>query len=292
MSEYTILTNAGRNAEAAALATGTALTIAEIAWGNGDRDPGGGETALLHEQGRQAVQASGVQEGTLNQAFFRTFIDLDRGPFVIREVGLFSSDGTMIALTKLDPPLEKTLNRTATLDIVFAFSNLVSLVIQLDTVSAFVPEERRIDTGDGLQGGGDLGEDRTIEVTFASQAQANAGTSEVTSISPKTLFGALQSLAALAGFTIIAGDIGAIRLPNWLGSFQLTWGRGTIPPSAALQITFPLAFTQANWAGVPTQELGSSAEYVGISSRSLAGAWIDNFPGARSVLAYWIFIGR
>ena len=57
---FAILTNTGRNKEAAAIAEGIALTITEMAWGDGKHVPAGGELALENEQGRKPVQASGT----------------------------------------------------------------------------------------------------------------------------------------------------------------------------------------------------------------------------------------
>ena len=260
MADTTILTNAGRNAEAAAIAGGTPLVIAELAWGDGDRYPAGGETALLSETGRKTVQAQGVPDGTLNQAFFRVFLDENEGPYVVREIGLFDDAGTLIALGRLDTPLNKPIGWTGTISMIVAFSNLENLVIEIDSVSAFVPAERRIDTGDGLQGGGDLSQDRTLAVTFATDAQAQAGDSEVTVISPRRLRNALGALAALAGFSCSWGVNGHIRLPNWFSGWMVQWCMVTFAEGqSTVSAPWPLEFPAAVFHGFSTRSTGTVA---------------------------------
>ena len=155
MPSYAMLTNVGRNKEAAALANGVALEIAELAWGDGTRIPAGGETALENEQGRKPVAAQGVTAGAINTAYFEVLIAENEGPFVIREAGLFDVDGDMIAVAHYDPPVNKPLDTvSAHLRINVVFSDLENLVIQVDAATAFVPADREIIAGDGVIGGG------------------------------------------------------------------------------------------------------------------------------------------
>lgn len=165
MAHIAIMTRTGRNKEAAALASGTGLTITEIAWGDGNRVPGGGETELQNEQGRKSVQGSGAVEGALNAAFFETLLDVEEGPFVIREAGLFDADGDMIAVAHYDPSVNKPKDTvSALLRIHVVFSDLENLVLNVRGTDAYVPTERRITTGDGLTGGGDLSHNLTLDL--------------------------------------------------------------------------------------------------------------------------------
>ena len=160
---FAILTNTGRNKEAAAIATGTALSITEMAWGNGERVPAGGETALEAEQGRKALQASGTVSGAANTAYFEVLLDETEGPFVIHEVGLFDADGDMIAIAHFDPPVNKPLNTvSARLRVNILFSDLENLILKVQATDAYVPAERQLIAGDGLTGGGTLDEDVTF----------------------------------------------------------------------------------------------------------------------------------
>lgn len=188
MSSYGIMTNVGRNKEAAALANSTPLSITEIAWGDGERSPGGGETALLNEQGRKAVQGTGLVQGNQNSAYFEVQLTAAEGPFTIREAGLFDADGDMIAIVQYDPPVNKPQGSVAALlRINIVFSDLQNLNLNIQGIDAYAPADRAINAGAGLSGGGDLAADRTISVDFATTAEVLAGTVENKSVTPKTL---------------------------------------------------------------------------------------------------------
>ncbi|WP_299773123.1 phage tail protein [uncultured Tateyamaria sp.] len=176
MPSYAMLTSVGRNKEAAALANASALNIAEIAWGDGARIPAGGETALENEQGRKPVAARGVTAGALNTAFFEVLLAEDEGPFVIREAGLFDTEGDMIAVAYYDPPVNKPLTTvSAHLRINVVFSDLENLIIHVDVSTTYASANRTLTAGTGLKGGGDLTADRAFALDFATKADALAG---------------------------------------------------------------------------------------------------------------------
>ncbi len=169
MSSYALLTNTGRNKEAAALANGTALSIAEIAWGDGNYAPSGGEIALVNELGRKPVQDQGLPDGALNTAYFEILLTEAEGPFVIHEAGLFDDDGDLIAIVKYDPPVNKPKDTvSAILRINVVFSDLENLILKIDATTAFVPAIRKVDTGNGLTGGGSLENDLLIDLDMVA----------------------------------------------------------------------------------------------------------------------------
>ncbi|EEE37432.1 hypothetical protein RKLH11_1268 [Rhodobacteraceae bacterium KLH11] len=163
MAQFAIMTQTGRNKEAEALANGTPLSIAAIAWGDGDRIPGGNETSLQNEQGRKAVQSRGTVAEALNTAFFDILLDVEEGPFIIRETGLFDTEGDMIAVAHYDPPVNKPKDTvSALLRIHVLFSDLQNLVLRVQGTDAYVSAQRRLSAGYGLIGGGDLSADRSF----------------------------------------------------------------------------------------------------------------------------------
>lgn len=175
MPTYSLLTTIGRNKEAAALASGEPLTIAEIAFGDGDYAPTGGETQLKNEIDRRAVQGSGVVAGAPNTAFFEVLLEAAEGPFTIREGGAFDADGDLIAIVKYDPPINKPSPASgqtveALLRLHVAFSDLENLVVRIEANTAFVSAGRQILTTDGVSGGGDLSQTRTLKLDVAGLA--------------------------------------------------------------------------------------------------------------------------
>jgi len=175
MPTYSILTTTGKNMEAAALAAGEPLIITDIAFGDGDYAPTGGETQLMNELDRRPVQASGTVAGAPNTAFFEILLAADDGPYTIREAGLYS-ETSLIAIIKYDPPINKPIPASgqtveALLRLHVVFSDLENLVLRIEAINAFVSAERKIDTSDGIAGGGDLAEDRTHKLAVQTLAE-------------------------------------------------------------------------------------------------------------------------
>lgn len=166
---YSLLTVTGRNKEAASLANATPLVLTEMAFGDGDRLPTGGETSLENELIRKPITAQGVATGAPNASFFDALLGADDGPFVIREGGLFDQDGDMVAIIRYDPPINKPVagsgqNAEAQIRSIVAFSDLENLVLQIEAINAYVSAERQLITQDGVKGGGDLSADRTFSL--------------------------------------------------------------------------------------------------------------------------------
>ncbi|MBO9421694.1 phage tail protein [Labrenzia sp. R4_2] len=169
MPTYSILTTTGKNKEAAALANGTPLRITHLAFGDGDYAPTGGETSLQNEIVRKPVQGSGTVPGAPNTALFDCLLEAEDGPYTIREGAVIDDDGDMVAIIKYDPPVNKPVPSSgqtveALMRAHVVFSDLENLVIQIQAINAFVSAERRIDTEDGVDGGGDLSQDRTFKL--------------------------------------------------------------------------------------------------------------------------------
>lgn len=110
---FTILTATGRNKLAAATATGTALTLTQMAVGDGDNgayySPTEAQTALKHEVWRGAINHLAVDANNPNWIVAELVIPDNVGGFYIREVGLFDSAGAMIAVGKFPESYKPTL---------------------------------------------------------------------------------------------------------------------------------------------------------------------------------------
>lgn len=164
-----IITNAGRNAVAAALANNTPITVTHIAFGSADRFPTGGETALTTEVIRKAVLNYGVTED--GKTYFDARLEADDGPFVLYEIGLFDASGTLLFIGRINGFNKLVMvDQPITLDMraYVLTSQFQNVVVQVDTSFAFVSAERRIIAGAGLTGGGDLSADRTLGLDFAA----------------------------------------------------------------------------------------------------------------------------
>lgn len=110
---FTILTATGRNKLAAATATGTPLTLTQMAVGDGDNgayySPTEAQTALKHEVWRGAINHLAVDANNPNWIVAELVIPDNVGGFYIREVGLFDNAGAMIAVGKFPESYKPTL---------------------------------------------------------------------------------------------------------------------------------------------------------------------------------------
>ncbi len=110
---FTILTATGRNKLAAATATGTPLTLTQMAVGDGDNgayySPTEAQTVLKHEVWRGAINHLAVDANNPNWIVAELVIPDNVGGFYIREVGLFDSTGAMIAVGKFPESYKPTL---------------------------------------------------------------------------------------------------------------------------------------------------------------------------------------
>ena len=184
MSQQTtrvIVTTVGRNrfAEAADPSGPSVIDITHMAIGDGLTVHSGGETQLYHEVLRKPIARGDKVTGAANTIYADMDLTAGEGPYTIREVGMFASNGDMIAVAHYNPPIEKTLPvagqaQSGTIRIKVAVENANVVRFDVDE-TAFVRVDRRIDTATGLAGGGDLSADRTLATDWNTLTQA-AGT--------------------------------------------------------------------------------------------------------------------
>lgn len=140
-SSFALLTNKGRQKEAAALGNGTAVVVTHIAIGDSATVPSGGETALYSEVARKTISGQGVVAGADNVAYADIYLAAADGPYTIREAGLIDADGDLIAIAHYEPPIQKptpdsgqTVEGTIRLEV--AFTDLASVTIKVDPAMA------------------------------------------------------------------------------------------------------------------------------------------------------------
>lgn len=143
MSKYgTIITTAGREAMAQALANGTKVRVAEIAVGDGGGKyyvPDPEQTALKGEKWRGSV-ANGVWKGEYCIVAVR--IPADVGGFTIREMAAISSEGIVMAIAvvadmvKPDPSEGMAAELRPAMTLAVSQSESVEIVLDSNTVTA------------------------------------------------------------------------------------------------------------------------------------------------------------
>mgnify|MGYP001551036656 CR=1 FL=1 len=140
------LTDAGAAAIAAEQAGGAAVTLSEMAVGDGNGNPvgqpTGSETALVREVFRAGISSLYVNpgDGTIVQA--ELIIPPASGGFAVREVGVFMGDGTLFAYGNFPDTYKPTAAEGSTRDMVViaaikvGTAESVELVIDTSIVGA------------------------------------------------------------------------------------------------------------------------------------------------------------
>ena len=101
---FTVLTDVGKQKLAEAIANETALDFTEMAVGDSSGisyNPTSDMTALKHVTYRAAIGSMKINAEDKNIMEFEFVVPASVGGFYIREAGLYSSDGTLIAISRL-----------------------------------------------------------------------------------------------------------------------------------------------------------------------------------------------
>lgn len=109
---YSLITNNGLLKEAAANAPGgSPIDLTDIAVGDANGasyNPTGSQTALVHEVYRTTLTHVVIDESNPNQLIVEGVINEEIGPFYIREVGIFDSEGQLFAIGKYPETFKST----------------------------------------------------------------------------------------------------------------------------------------------------------------------------------------
>ncbi len=106
---YTILTNSALAKQAAANNPGGSLiNLTQMAVGDESYEPVASQTALVHEVYRTNLTHVAIDVNNPNQLIVEAVINETIGPFYIREVGIFDSNGDLFALGKYPETYKST----------------------------------------------------------------------------------------------------------------------------------------------------------------------------------------
>ncbi|WP_329907459.1 phage tail protein [Serratia quinivorans] len=136
---FAILTNQGAAALANATALGTRVDLTHIAVGDGGGvlpTPDPAQTALKGEKRRAAINMLTIDPGNDSQIIAEQIIPENEGGWWIREIGLLSADGTLIAVANCPetykPQLQEGSGRTQTIRMVLIVSSTEVVTLKID----------------------------------------------------------------------------------------------------------------------------------------------------------------
>lgn len=272
---FAILTAAGQAKLANAIALGVPLKITHMAVGDGNGQPvtpNAAQTALVREKRRAPINTLFQDPTNQSQLVAEQIIPENVGDWWIREAGIFSEDGTLIAIANTPdtykPLLSSGAGRTQVIRIVLIVSDTSAVELKIDPAVVLATRKYADDLLTAHKQSRehpDASETAKGFTRYATQAEvnetvtANQKTDAVVTV--KTLWGwVIQASENVRGMLKVANqsqidegtadDVavtpkkirfgysanlaanGYVALPSFLGGFIIQWGRFNVPPNA------------------------------------------------------------
>ena len=149
MSKFkSVVTTLGQTRIAAAIESGKDINISHMAVGDGNgspTEPSVEQTALVHETYRLQLNSIKVDNKHTNWIIAEAIIPASVGGFWMREMGLFSDQGELIAVSNMadsyKPTLEEGSGRTQTLRMVITVTDTEAVSLSIDDTLIIATEE-------------------------------------------------------------------------------------------------------------------------------------------------------
>ncbi|MCA6999169.1 phage tail-collar fiber domain-containing protein [Dickeya solani] len=136
---FALLTNTGAAKLANATALGSHLAITQMAVGDGGGSlptPTPAQTKLVNEKRRAALNALSIDPQNTNQIMAEQVIPENEGGWWIREIGLYDSDGDLIAVANCaetyKPQLQEGSGRVQTVRMILIVSTTEAITLKID----------------------------------------------------------------------------------------------------------------------------------------------------------------
>ncbi|AUH00990.1 phage tail protein [Prodigiosinella confusarubida] len=134
-----LLTNVGTTKLANATVLGNRLAISQMAVGDGGGTlptPDPAQTKLINEQRRAALNTLSVDPQNANQIIAEQVIPEKEGGWWIREIGLYDTDGDLVAVANCaetyKPQLQEGSGRIQTVRVILAVSSTEAVTLKID----------------------------------------------------------------------------------------------------------------------------------------------------------------
>lgn len=149
MSKFkSVVTALGQARIASAIESGKDVNITQLAVGDGNGSattPSASQTALVHETYRLPLNSIKTDNKNANWIIAEAIIPSSIGGFWMREMGLFSSQGELIAVSNMadsyKPTLEEGSGRTQTLRMVITVTDTDAVTLTIDDTLVIATEE-------------------------------------------------------------------------------------------------------------------------------------------------------
>ena len=225
-----VVTTLGQARIAAAIAAGTDINITQLAVGDGNgkaTTPVASQTKLVKEVYRTPLNSLKLDPTHGNWVIAEAVISASVGGFWMREMGLFSSDGALIAVCNMadtyKPTLAEGSGRTQTLRMVIAVSNTEAISLLIDDSVIMATEQYVNDLLAAHEKSRNHPDGTTTAKGFVQLSSSVASTSEALAATPKAVKAVndnansrvpstrkINGKALSADQTLTAADVGAV----------------------------------------------------------------------------------
>ncbi|MGK8176029.1 phage tail protein [Aeromonas dhakensis] len=201
---FAILTAAGQAKLANAVALGVPLKITHMAVGDGNGQPvtpNAAQTALVRERRRAPINTLFQDPTNQSQLVTEQIIPENVGDWWIREAGIFSEDGTLIAIANTPdtykPLLSSGAGRTQVIRIVLIVSDTSAVELKIDPSVVLATRKYIDDLLAAHKQSRDHPEGTKTEkgmLRLANEAEALAGMLDSVAVAPKEMRTAMEAL--------------------------------------------------------------------------------------------------
>ena len=225
-----VVTTLGQSRIAAAIAAGTDINITQLAVGDGNgkaTTPVATQTKLVKEVYRTPLNSLKLDPTHGNWVIAEAVISASVGGFWMREMGLFSSDGALIAVCNMadtyKPTLAEGSGRTQTLRMVIAVSNTEVISLLIDDSVIMATEQYVNDLLAAHEKSRNHPDGTLTAKGFVQLSSSVSSTSEALAATPKAVKAAndnantrvpstrkVNNKALSADITLAAADVGAV----------------------------------------------------------------------------------
>ncbi|HHQ4490084.1 TPA: phage tail protein [Aeromonas hydrophila] len=200
---FAILTAAGQAKLANAIALGVPLKITHMAVGDGNGQPvtpNAAQTALVRERRRAPINTLFQDPTNQSQLVAEQIIPENVGDWWIREAGIFSEDGTLLAIANTPdtykPLLSSGAGRTQVIRIVLIVSDTSAVELKIDPAVVLATRKYVDDVMAAHKQSRDhpdASETAKGFTRYATQPQTDAGAADDVAVTPKKLKAALKA---------------------------------------------------------------------------------------------------
>ena len=229
-----VVTTLGQARIAAAIAAGTDINITQLAVGDGNgkaTTPVATQTKLVKEVYRTPLNSLKLDPSHGNWVIAEAVLSASVGGFWMREMGLFSSDGALIAVCNMadtyKPTLAEGSGRTQTLRMVIAVSNTEAISLLIDDSVIMATEQYVNDLLAAHEKSRNHPDGTTAAKGFVQLSSSVSSTSEALAATPKAVKAVndnansrvpstrkINGKALSADQTLTAADVGALPVAS------------------------------------------------------------------------------